>query len=137
MRETGPPGAAAYIKAPDRGYSREKLTASLPEPFYYNGGQSSYRSEVDQLIEGDPEAVFIPSYVTDFTAVESAGTDDVSRVKQHIKKIANPPGDVVHDVLDGLEALRAGQQINDSGASSAVDFNDNDGKDETIERIAS
>lgn len=45
-----------------------------------------------------------------------------------------------------------GQQINDSGASSAVDFNDNDGmiksrdfqlweiddgKDETIERIAS
>ncbi len=38
-------------------------------PFYYNGGQSSYRSEVSQLIEGDPEAVFIPSYVTDFTSV--------------------------------------------------------------------
>jgi len=44
----------------------EKL---VQDPFYYNGGQSSYRSEVTQLIANNPEAVFIPSYVTDFTAV--------------------------------------------------------------------
>ncbi|MFT7057650.1 MAG: branched-chain amino acid transport system substrate-binding protein [Pseudorhodobacter sp.] len=37
--------------------------------FYYNAGQSSYRSEVTQLIEGSPDAVFVPSYVTDWTAV--------------------------------------------------------------------
>lgn len=41
----------------------------LQDSFFYNGGQSSYRSEVTQLIEKNPEAVFIPSYVTDFTAV--------------------------------------------------------------------
>lgn len=41
----------------------------LNEPFYYNAGQSSYRSEVSQLIAPDPEAVFIPAYVPDFTAV--------------------------------------------------------------------
>lgn len=204
-------------------------------PFYYNGGQASYRSEVEQLIEGEPEAVFIPSYVTDFTAVykeifrsgyegqvitvsistgakfkeaigkaangilhglpvppldspaykwyldrvgledngnvqhpfgtagsdqmsvlllavESAGTDDVSEVKQHIRKVANPEGRRVTNMLDGLAALRAGEAINYSGASSEVDFNKSDGmissrdfqlweikdgKDETIERIQS
>lgn len=37
--------------------------------FLYNGAQTSYRAEVEKLIEGDPDAVFIPSYVTDFTAV--------------------------------------------------------------------
>ena len=39
------------------------------QPFYYNGGQSSYRAEVGRLIASDPDAVFIPAYVTDFTAV--------------------------------------------------------------------
>lgn len=37
--------------------------------FLYNEAQNSYRSEVGKLIEGNPDAVFIPSYVTDFTAV--------------------------------------------------------------------
>ena len=177
----------------------------MTKPFYYNGNQSSYRSEVSQLIDGDPEAIFIPSYVTDFTAVykeifragyegqvitvsistgskfkdavgeaangilhglpvppidsdayksylnlmgledtgnvqhpfgtaghdqisvlllavESAGTDDVAEVKQHIRRVANPEGERVTNVLDGLERLRAGKEINFSGASSEVDF---------------
>ncbi len=51
----------------------ETVTAGGAEivnkPFYYNGGQASYRAEVAKLIEDDPKAVFIPSYVTDFTAV--------------------------------------------------------------------
>jgi branched-chain amino acid transport system substrate-binding protein len=41
----------------------------VQEPFFYNGGQSSYRAEVTKLIANDPELVFIPSFVTDFTAV--------------------------------------------------------------------
>jgi neutral amino acid transport system substrate-binding protein len=43
--------------------------ALVLDPFYYNAQQSSYRSEVTQLIAKNPQAVFIPSYVTDFTAV--------------------------------------------------------------------
>jgi branched-chain amino acid transport system substrate-binding protein len=39
------------------------------EPFLYNPGQASYRAEVERLIADSPPAVFIPSYVTDFTAV--------------------------------------------------------------------
>lgn len=41
----------------------------IQEPFYYNGGQSSYRAEVSKLIANDPDLVFIPAFVTDFTAV--------------------------------------------------------------------
>lgn len=41
----------------------------VQEPFYYNGGQSSYRAEVSKLIEKNPDLAFIPSLVTDFTAV--------------------------------------------------------------------
>lgn len=39
------------------------------EPFLYNPNQPSYRAEVERLIADNPPAVFIPSYVTDFTAV--------------------------------------------------------------------
>ena len=201
-------------------------------PFFYNGGQASYRAEVSKLIENDPQAVFIPSYVTDFTsvfkelyrsgyegkvitvsistgskfkkvvgaaangilhglpvppldspaykfylkmvgledngqvqhpfgtagmdqmstlllAIESAKTDDTSEVRKHIWKIANPDGERVFDVLEGLKMVRAGKAINYSGASSEVDFDPEgmvksrhfqlweieDGKDKTVERI--
>ncbi len=205
------------------------------DPFYYNGGQSSYRAEVSKLIADEPEAVFIPSYVTDFTSVykelfrqgyegkvitvsistgskfkkvvgaaadgilhglpapslasaaykdylkfaglkdtgaiqhpfgtaghdqmsvlllamASAGTDDVAKVREHIHKISNGPGTAVTNVLDGLAALEAGEEINFSGASSDVDFKSpsgvlksrdfvlweiKDGKDVVIETIAS
>lgn len=203
-------------------------------PFRYNGGQASYRAEVAKLLEGDPEAVFIPSFVTDFTAVfkeiyragyegqvitvsistgakfkkavgdaangilhglpvppldspgykfylkmvgledtggvqhpfgtagmdqmsvlllavEKAGTDDATEVAKHIREIANPDGERVWDVIEGLKLVRAGTAINYSGASSAVDFDAEgmvksrdfqlweieDGKDVTVERIAS
>ncbi|MFQ5774958.1 MAG: ABC transporter substrate-binding protein [Kiloniellaceae bacterium] len=215
----------------------DKVTARgakvLTTPFYYNGGQASYRSEVAQLTAGDPEAVFIPSYVTDFTAVykeifrsgyegqvitvsistgskfkkavgeaangilhglpvpplgtpgfkhyldlvgledtggvqhpfgtagydqmsvlllavESAGTTDVNALREHIFKVANPPGEAVIDPVEGLKALRAGKEINYSGASSSVDFDEEGmiksrdfmlweikgGRDVVIERIA-
>jgi neutral amino acid transport system substrate-binding protein len=39
------------------------------EPFFYNASQPSYRAEVDRLLRGNPQAVFIPGYVTDFTAI--------------------------------------------------------------------
>jgi branched-chain amino acid transport system substrate-binding protein len=61
-------------------------------------------------------------------AVESAGTDDVSVVKDHIRKVANGPGQEVTNLLDGLKALRAGQDINFSGASSDVDFKEGSGE---------
>lgn len=180
------------------------------EEFYYNAGQASYRSEVTQLINGDPEAVFIPSYVTDFTAVykelfrqgyegavittslstgpqfkeaigdaangilhgfpvppigspaykeylseigledtgevqhpfgtagrdqmtvlllaiEKAGTTDTPAVARAIWEVTTGPDKTeVTNLAAGLEALRAGEEINYSGASSSLEF-DNEG----------
>jgi branched-chain amino acid transport system substrate-binding protein len=182
----------------------------LREPFYYNEGQSSYRSEVGQLLEGNPEAVFIPAYVTDFTsvykeifrqgyegqvitvsiatgpkfkeaigdaangiihgfpvpslnsaaykqyleevgledtgevqhpfgtagrdqmsvlllAIEKAGTTETFKVAKAIWDVTTGSGKTtVYNVSDGLAALRAGEEINYSGASSSVEF-DEDG----------
>ena len=41
----------------------------VQDAFYYNGGQASYRAEVSKLIAKNPDLVYIPSFVTDFTAV--------------------------------------------------------------------
>lgn len=41
----------------------------LQDAFYYNGGQASYRAEVTKLIAKNPDLIYIPSFVTDFTAV--------------------------------------------------------------------
>jgi branched-chain amino acid transport system substrate-binding protein len=207
--------------------------ALLIDPFYYNGGQSSYRSEVSQLIEANPEAVFIPSYVTDFTsvykelfrqgyegqvitvsistgakfkdavgdaangiihglpvppisspayaeyvveagleatdgvqhpfgtagrdqlstlllAIEAAGTTDTAAVSKAIWDVTTGDGKkTVYNVTDGLAAIRTGEAINYSGASSSVEFDDQgmvlgrdfqlaeikDGKDVVIERL--
>jgi branched-chain amino acid transport system substrate-binding protein len=207
--------------------------ALVQDPFYYNAGQSSYRSEVTQLIEKSPEAVFIPSYVTDFTAVykelyrqgyegavitislstgdqfkstvgaaadgvihgfpvpalsspaykeylaeagledtgsvqhpfgtagrdqmsvlllamEKAGTTDSAAVAQAIWDVTTGEGKkTVYNVADGLAAIRAGEEINYSGASGSIEFDAEggvlsrdfqlseiqDGKDVVIQRL--
>jgi branched-chain amino acid transport system substrate-binding protein len=178
------------------------------QPFYYNGGQSSYRAEVEKLIAGNPDAVFIPAYVTDFTsvykeifragyagkvmtsslaitpefkqavgsaadgilhgfpipplkspaykeylveaglkdngdvqqpygtagrdqmstyllAVEKAGTTESVAVAKAVHQITSQAGaETVYNVTDGLKALRAGKPINFSGASSSLNFDE-------------
>ena len=209
---------------------RDKI---LIEPFYYNGGQASYRSEVTQLIGEDPEAVFVPAYVTDFTSVykeifrqgyegqvisvsiattpafkdaigdaangiihgvpvppitspaykeylteagledtgsvqhpfgtagrdqmsvlllamEKAGTTDTAEIAKAIWDVTTGEGKkTVYNVTDGLAAIRAGEEINYSGASSSIEFDEEgmvlgrdfqlaeirDGKDVVIERL--
>lgn len=210
------------------------MDAISPEPFYYNGQQSSYRSEVTQLIGDEPEAIFVPSYVTDFSAVykeifrqgyegqvittslatgpkfkeavgdaaegilhgfpvppiessaykeylseagledtgdvqhpfgtagrdqmsvlllaiEKAGTTDTAAVSKAIWDVTTGDGKkTVTNVMDGLEAIRAGEEINFSGASSSLEFDEEgmvlgrdfqlseikDGKDVVIDRLA-
>ena len=189
---------------------RETVGADLiaKDEFYYNAGQSSYRSEVTQLIEGNPDAVFVPSYVTDFTAVYkelfrqgyegavittslatgsefkdavgdaadgilhgfpvppigspaykeylveagledtgevqhpfgTAGRDQMTSLLLAIEKAqttdtvavakamwdvtTGPDKTTVTNLADGLEALRAGEEINYSGASGSLEFDE-------------
>lgn len=42
---------------------------AVNEPFFYNAAQPSYRAEAERLTRGNPPAVFVPGYVTDFTAL--------------------------------------------------------------------
>ncbi len=207
--------------------------ALLNEPFYYNAQQSSYRSEVTQLIEKNPQAVFVPSYVTDFTAVYkelyrqgyegtvittslstgpqfkeaiggaaegivhgfpvpainspaykeylveagleasdsvqhpfgTAGRDQLTTLLLAIEKAGSTAGPdiakavwevttgegktTVYNLADGLAALRAGKDINYSGASGSIEFDEEgmvlgrdfqlseirDGEDVVIERL--
>lgn len=41
----------------------------LGAPIVYNDGQGSYRPEVGKAMQLQPDAIFVPGYVTDFTAV--------------------------------------------------------------------
>lgn len=41
----------------------------LGDPIVYNDGQGSYRAEVAKVMDYKPDAIFVPGYVTDFTAV--------------------------------------------------------------------
>jgi branched-chain amino acid transport system substrate-binding protein len=41
----------------------------VQDSFFYNGGQASYRAEVAKLIAKNPDMVFVPGFVTDFTSV--------------------------------------------------------------------
>jgi len=229
-------GRALGQLALERGYKRFKLMALnndftksildgfvdavgagrlLEKPFYYNANQASYKSEVSHLLEGNPDAVFIPGYVTDFTAIykdiyrsgykgrvitvtfaasapfkaavgdaaegilhgypippldspaykqylreagledngqiqhpygtlcrdqisvlalaiQKAGSIDVDKVKKAIVDVSTGPGKkTVYNVLDGLKAIRAGEEINYSGAGSPVEF---DSHRQTVDR---
>ena len=207
--------------------------AQVIEPFFYNGGQSSYRAEVGRLTDKNPEAVFIPSYVTDFTAVfkeifrsgyegqvittsiatgskfkdvvgeagngilhgipvpsinsaafkeylaeagledtggvqhpfgtagrdqmstllmavEKSGGTDTTAISKAMWEVTSGEGKKdVTNVADGLAAIRAGEAVNYSGASSSIEFDGEgmvkgrdfqlskitDGKDVVIERL--
>ncbi|MFT6302313.1 MAG: neutral amino acid transport system substrate-binding protein [Granulosicoccus sp.] len=207
--------------------------ALVLDPFFYNAQQSSYRSEVTQLIANNPQAVFVPSYVTDFTAVykelfrqgyegtvittsiatgkqfkdtigdasegivhgfpvpainspaykqhlgeagledtgsvqhpfgtagrdqmttlllamEKAGATDGPSIAKAVWDVTTGDGKTaVYNLADGLAALRAGEEINYSGASGSIEFDEEGmvlgrdfqlseikgGKDVVIERL--
>lgn len=55
-------------------------------------------------------------------AIEAAGKTDTDSIKNHIRTIANPPGQEVYSFAEGQAALKAGKKINYQGASSKLDF---------------
>lgn len=57
-------------------------------------------------------------------AIEKAGDTDPGKVAEAVWDVTSGEGKkTVYNVLDGLDALRAGEEINYSGASSAIEFN--------------
>ncbi|MBD2022732.1 ABC transporter substrate-binding protein [Leptolyngbya sp. FACHB-36] len=57
-------------------------------------------------------------------AAEAAKSTSATAIKDLMRDVANPPGESVTDVCQGLSLLRAGRSINYEGASGSVDLND-------------
>jgi len=57
-------------------------------------------------------------------AVEAAGKTSGKAIAENIRRIANPPGVVVHTFAEGAANLRLGNEINYEGASCSCDFDE-------------
>ncbi|MBW4522531.1 MAG: ABC transporter substrate-binding protein [Scytolyngbya sp. HA4215-MV1] len=55
-------------------------------------------------------------------AAESAKTTIGAAIKDQIRTVANPPGQIVTDVCEALSLIRQGKDINYQGASSTLDL---------------
>lgn len=60
-------------------------------------------------------------------AIEKAGSDDPVAVRDALRPVANPPGEIVGpgDIARALELVREGKDINYVGAAGDIDFDEN------------
>jgi ABC-type branched-subunit amino acid transport system substrate-binding protein len=57
-------------------------------------------------------------------AIQAAGEATGEAIAENMRRVANPPGVVVHSFADGKAALLLGQEINYEGASGPCDFDE-------------
>lgn len=57
-------------------------------------------------------------------ALEAADEHTGIAITENVRKVANPPGIVVHTIEEGKAALMLGKEINYEGASGPCDFDD-------------
>jgi ABC-type branched-subunit amino acid transport system substrate-binding protein len=55
-------------------------------------------------------------------AIEAAGTTDASVWVDYVRDVAEAPGQVVYTYAEGIEALRAGEDIDYSGVSGEMEY---------------
>ncbi|MGA7932774.1 MAG: ABC transporter substrate-binding protein [Kovacikia sp.] len=56
-------------------------------------------------------------------AAEAAKSPTSTAIRDKLREVSNPPGEVVTDVCQGLALIRAGKKVNYQGASGTVDLN--------------
>lgn len=85
-----------------------------------------YEAAVGSSPAGNPYAVMdYDMIITLALAAEAAGSTDPKDFVPFIARVANAPGVEVGSYAQGLAALKAGEDIAYSGASSPVDFDEN------------
>jgi len=57
-------------------------------------------------------------------AIEAAGEATGPAIMENMRKVSNPPGNVVHTYQEGLDELRKGNDINYDGVSGVLDFDE-------------
>ena len=73
---------------------------------------------------GVGDALQYDQYIALALAIEKAGSTDGSAIAKAIPEVLNGPGKVVYSLKEGLDEIRAGNDIDYHGASSSLDLNE-------------
>ena len=90
-----------------------------------------FRRIYEERTGGDPNQQLISEAFDGATvialAIEKAGSDDPVAVRDAVRPVANPPGEIVGpgDIARALELVREGKDINYVGAAGDIDFDEN------------
>ena len=90
----------------------------------------AFRQLYGERTDGDPSASLITEAFDAAAvlalAIEKAGSDDPVAVRDALRRVANPPGEIVGpaDIAKALELVREGEDVNYVGASGDVDFDE-------------
>ena len=90
-----------------------------------------FRRIYEERTGGDPNQQLISEAFDGATvialAIEKAGSDDPVAVRDALRPVANPPGEIVGpgDIARALELVREGKDINYVGAAGDIDFDEN------------
>ena len=93
-------------------------------------GVEAFRRLYADRTDGDPSASLITEAFDAAAvlalAIEKAGSDDPVAVRDALRRVANPPGEIVGpaDIANALELVREGKDVNYVGASGDVDFDE-------------
>ena len=90
-----------------------------------------FRRIYEERTGGDPNQQLIAEAfdgaIVIALAIEKAGTDDPVAVRDALRPVANPPGEIVGpgEIARALELVREGTDINYVGAAGDIDFDEN------------
>ena len=93
-------------------------------------GVEAFRRLYSERTDGDPSASLITEAFDAAAvlalAIEKADSDDPEEVRDALRAVANPPGEIVGpgDIAKALELVREGRDVNYVGASGEIDFDE-------------
>lgn len=105
------------------GIISEIPSASTETPEYKRFAEA-YKKAYGQEPVGNFEANSYDQMILIGLAIEAAGEASGEAINRTIRKVANPPGTVVHTFAEGVAELRKGNDINYEGASGPVDLDE-------------
>lgn len=98
---------------------------NLDSPSYENFA-SAFTEATGSDPAANPYAPMVYDQVISLAlAMVAADSTDPLVAKDYLQDVTSPPGREVYSFTEGVEALRAGEEINYEGASSRIDFDEN------------
>lgn len=96
-------------------------------PGYANVDQDKFSPQAQALLAGEAKAFILPAYdaaIILALAYEAAEEKTGPAIAEKVRAVSGPPGKIVHNFVDGYEALKDGREIDYNGIDSTCDFND-------------